>query len=291
MTKQKFMLTLVFPILLTLFVATVASAQSVPPQPPQGTPCLREVRRQTTFNQYTPVTNDRSIIATTIFSLPVGSESCVATYQIIYGALTGAITFNPTLECAVKDQLTQMFGYCTGVISGTARVDFFVSQKFHGTELIQTVTDTETSWQFDASEVRAADSRVGNWKNAPNCTMVVQRYWYYVDVPNQPSLSYLSTVRWNAPGQNPVECYYAYQINSAILNAYQRFGDSECGALDGKTVFCVGYTKGSGGVDIHTYGMLSNGIAPFSVTDYVFSVSHTWLFFGRAIFLPNITKT
>lgn len=327
MTRQKFTAAFVFSILLVLFVATMASAQSAPPPAPQGVPCLRSVERQTTFKQYSEFVEDRALLATTTFSLPVGSESCVATYQVIYSALTGAITLNPTLECSVKDQWTQMFAYCTGVISGTARADFFVSQKFHGSELMQSATDTDMTWQFDASQMRDAtmadsqddepfvwaaipcdtwdsmeldgppwcnnvsNSRVGNWKNAPNCTMVAQRYWYYVDVPNQPSLSYLSTVRWNAPGQNPVECYYAYQINSAILNAYQRFGDSECGALDGKTVFCVGYTKGSGGVDIHTYGMLSNGIAPFSVTDYVFSVSHTWLFFGRAIFLPATAKS
>lgn len=289
MTKQRLTTAFVFSILLMLFFTTMASAQSVPPPAPEGVPCLRSVERQTTFKQYTPVIEDRALLATTTFSLPVGSESCVATYQIIYSALTGAITLNPTLECSVKDQWTQMFAYCTGVISGTARADFFVSQKFHGSELKQSATDTETTWQFDASQVRAAESHVGNWKNAPNCTMVAQRYWYYVDVPNQPSLSYLSTVRWNAPGQNPVECYYAYQINSQLINAYQEFGDAECAALDGKTVFCVGYTKKSGGVDIHTYGML-NGASPFSATDYVFSVPHTWIFFGRAIFLPATAK-
>lgn len=290
MTRQKFAIVFIFTILLTLFVATVASAQSVPPPAPQGVPCLREVTRKTTFEQYTPIVEDRSLLATAVFSLPVGSESCVATYQVIYGALTGAVTMNPTLECAVKDQLTQMFGYCTGVISGTARADFFVSQKFHGSELKQLAVDTETNWTFDASQVHAANARVGNWKNAPQCTMVVRRYWYFTEMPGRPEFSFLSNVRWNKPGQVTEECYYAYQINSQLINSFQEFGDAECAALDGKTVFCVGYTNGSGGVDIGTYGQL-NGAVPFSATDYVFSDAHTWVFFGRAIFLPNITKT
>jgi hypothetical protein len=141
-----------FVLVLSMLTFGIASAQDVA----QPASCNRQVTRHETFQPYFTDNTDRAILSDVLFTLPEGAQECLATYQIIYPALTDAYSTGKELKCNVQDQLRYMYGTCDSILTSEARVQFLVSKAFHGSELIGIASDTEDNWQFLVSSVEAS---------------------------------------------------------------------------------------------------------------------------------------